>query len=53
MLSIRNLEQVAQDRLLSQPFTLYGTSVKLNIDNRIDMAERVIVAQKTVQILEL
>jgi hypothetical protein len=47
VLSIRKLEEAAQDKLLIQPFTLYGTSVKLNIDNRIDMAERVIVAQKT------
>ena len=45
ILSLRNLENVAQDKLLTQPFSIFGTTIKLNIDHRIDMCERLIVAE--------
>jgi len=41
--SIKALESVMQDRILGSQFNLYNAHVKLNVEQRIDMAERVVV----------
>jgi hypothetical protein len=44
VVSLRALEHATNDKLLNQVFSLYGASVRLNIDHRLDMQERIIIA---------
>ena len=45
VLAIRNLEDAQGDRFLSGVFNLYNATVRLNIDNKIELVERGVVSR--------